>query len=946
MSDNQLYQRITDHRPDHRPWSLVESGTSRLFEELKQWAEALEVHAFDAQAHQQPCRTGTLLLCLHAEVIRRHGHEGHLWAVLSNRDIVRWQPQTWGRLYNPNGNLQISHGQLLEKAARWLDLRHAFDVEDAHRWYRLIHLQIGFTHEDAKSRLKDWLSGQVPPVAVQTLLKERDPGALGFQRMWHRLRQFRLGNVSRLGMKEHLKSCFWVLPEWTEDLLKAALAADVVPLADEEEESAGQFYTSPMLRWNGAGLPSFSIKLCHLNEIEARDDLEVRVQGRVLARLLKNNEEGYVPDDEGSLMLCEGAGVRSRVDLRLVSGDETLVRQVTIALWDADAEVSLFRPSDGLLVAESQLRTGQAFDLIAAGDLNLTPAPSSSTLIGAGYRLHRYETGWGGLIEARMDDVALWTNAGFGKQPEPLPLNAVSAHWTQTLNFTGACSHVWPWKVSLKMVVTDRNWSFWGMRWTRADGKMMSFSTPPADLSLVEGDIARPITLRVTLRHKTGRVATVPLRLPPPMQGSVRWTEEGKPVIQRGDKTLLISDASRAMWSFLLPERRDDLGNPITMEERHCSFMEGDLVRGNVRSRAMILPRLGGYGAPVWISDDPYNGAQHTMDVGSRVIDGGVIGSVRVDGETNKVTVTRIGEFDFTDRHEALIWVALADKPGAVVRVNRELLTGTESGWEFPFLSGGSLLAVALFYEGARLGSWFSSSRWSNALLHFPPGEPMEMAAFLRVWKAPVLQSVGVDDHRTQVVAWLKNHWMTILPIWTVSKGIFKSPGMEQTPVPDSQDEWKRTVHALMNDLQPSIRPEHINDFVGAMSSACSSPSADDRLGYCVMELAEVAPILAAKTMAAALQSPLVFSLKASGKAFVAQMRAFFPCREETAMEIARRHGNRDSDWLRKSIPSLQSLDGENKPLPLSYRRLSGSDEYRKFAIGVWLEEIRQRFHL
>ncbi len=827
-----------------------------------------------------------------------------------------------------------------------LELRHAFEVEDAQKWFRLIHLQIGFTNEDAKSRLKDWLSGQVPPVAVQTLLEERDPGALEFQRMWHRLRQFRLGNVSRLGMKEHLKSCCWVLPEWTEDLLKAALSADVVPLADEEEESASQFYTSPMLKWDGSGLPSFSIELCHLNEIEAKDDLEVRVQGRVLARLLKQNEGGYVPDTEGSLMLGEGAAVRSRVDLRLVSGDETLVRQATISLWDADAEVSLFRPSDGLLVAESQLRTGQAFDLIAAGDLSLTPAPSSSTPIGAGYRLHRYEKGWGGVIEARMDDVALWTSAGFGKQPEPLPLDAVRAHWTQTLNFTGASSHVWPWKVPLKIVVIDRNWSFAGMRWTRADGKMMSFSTPPADLSLVEGDIARPITLRVTLRHTTGRVATVPLKLPPPMQGSVRWTAEGKPIIQRGDKTLLISDASRAMWSFLLPERRDDLGNPITMEERHCSFMEGDVVRGNVRSRAMILPRLGGYGAPVWISDDPYNGTQHTMEVGSRVIDGGVIGNVRVDGETNKVTVTRIGEFDFTERHETLIWIAFADKPGAVVRVNRELLTGTESGWEFPFLPGGSLLAVALFYEGARLGSWFSSSRWSHALLHFPPGEPTEMAALLRIWKAPVLQSVGTEDHRTQVVAWLKDHWMTILPIWTASKGIFKSPGMEQMPVPDSHDEWKRAVHALMNDLQPSIRPEHIQGFVDVMSSACSSPSADDRLGYCVLGLAEVSPFLAAKTLAAALQSPLVSSLKASGKSVVAQMRACFPCREETAMEIARRHGNRDSDWLRKSIPSLQSLDGENKPLPLSYRRLSGSDEYRKFAIGVWLEEIRQRFHL
>lgn len=944
MSDDQLYQRITDHRPAHRPWSLVESGTSRLFEELKQWAEALEVHAFDALAYQQPRRTGALLLCLHAEVIRRHGHERHLWAVLSNRNIVRWQPQTWGRLYNPSGNLQISHGQLLEKAARWLELRQPFDDEEPlKKWYRLIHLQIGFTHEDAKSRLKDWFSSPTRPVAVQTLLEERDSGALEFQRMWHRLRQYRLGNVSKAGMKEHLKSCCWVLPEWTDDLLKAALAADVTPLANDEEESISQFYTSPTLKWDGSGVFSFSVELCHLNEIETNGDLEVRVQGKVQARLLKQDAGGFAPDTQGALILGEGAALRSRVDMRLVSVDGSLVRQATLVLWDADAEVSLFRPSDGLMVAESQLRSGQAFDLIAAGDLQMMPAPSSSAGIGAGYRLHRYEKGWEGVIEARMDDVVLWTSAGFGKQPEPLHVEVVRACWTQILDFAGAASHAWPWKVPLRIDVVDRNWSFAGLRWTRADGKMMSYSSPPTELSLVEGDIARPLTLRVTLRRTTGRMTTIPVKLPPPMQGCVRWSAEGKPVIQRGDKTLLISDVSRAMWSFLLPERRDEVGNFMSMEERRCSFMEGDVVRGDVKSRAMILPKLGGYGAPAWISEDPYVGSQHTMEVGSRVINGGVIGNVHVDG---KVIVQRIGTFDVTEKHELFAWITFADKPGGVVKVNRELLRSIESGWEFPFPAGGSLLAIALFYERHCLGSWFSNSRWSQALFRSPCAEPAQMAGLLRVWKAPVLLSAGGEDHRSQVVSWLRDHWMTVLPIWMLKKGFLSAPGMEQTPVPVLDDEWKRVVHALLNDLQPSIGPDQVQSLVAVISSECSSPNAGDRLGYCLLELAEVAPLVAARTLSASLQMPFVSRLPASGQHLVAQMRACFPCRDETAEDIARRHGNRDGHWLRKSILSLQSLEGEYKPLPLAYRRLSGSEEFRKFAFGVWLEEIRQRFHL
>lgn len=946
MSHEKLYGQIFDHRPPHRPWSLAEAGTSRFFAELKQWAEWLEVHTFDALAHQQPCRVGALLLCIHAEVIRRFGHEGQLWAVLSNRDIVRWQPQTWGRLYNQSGNLQISHGQLLEKAARWLELRHAFDVEDAHKWYRLIHLQFGFTHEDAKSRLKDWLSGQVPPVAVQTLFEDRDPGAMEFQRTWHRLRQYRLGNVSKAGMKEHLKSCCWVLPEWTEDLLKAALAANVSPLADDEEQTASQFHTSPSLRWDGSGLPSFHVELCHLNEIETTGDLMVRAQGNVLARLIKQDAGGFASDTQGALSLGEGAELRSRVDLRLIAADESLVRQSTLSLWDADAEVSLFRPSDGLMVAESQLRTGQAFDIIAAGDLELIPAPSLVTTVGVGYRLHRYERGWAGLIEARMDDVVLWTSAGLGKQAELLPSGVVRADWTQILNFESAANHVWPWKVPLRIQILDPAWRFSGMRWTRADGKLMIFKNIPSELTLVEGDIAHSLVLRVSLRHDTGRVATIPVRLPPPMKGCVRWSEDGKPVIHAGDKTLLIGHANRAMWSFFLPVRRDDLGNTVPLEQRRCSFMEGDVVRGDVKTRAMILPRLGGYGAPAWISEDPYIGTQHTMEVAPRVIDGGVIGNVRVNGELDQVTVQRMGSFDLTEKHDMFVWITFAEKPGGVVKVNRDLLRSIESGWEFPFPTGGSLLAVALFYEGHRLGSWFSSSRWSQALLYLPCSEAEPIAGLLRVWRAPLLVCGGGEDHRSQVVSWLREHWMTVLPIWLLKKGLLRASGMEQTPVPVLDDEWKRAVHALLNDLQPSISPEQVQGLVAAVSSGCSSPNAVDRLGYCLLELAEMSPLLAARTLSAALKAPFVNDLPASGRHLVSQMRACFPCRDETADEIALRHGNRDGHWLRTTIPSLQSLERPNQPLPRAYLRLSGSEEFRKFAFGVWLEEIRQRFHL
>ncbi len=943
QSTDSLYDQLLARRPPHRPWSLSEvGGGDILFEQLKAWAASLSPYEFDSLAHRAPMKLGAVLLWLHAEVARRFGHEGRLWPILSDRHVVPWAENTWALLYTPDQHLRPSHGELLLGATRMLELRNAFHVEDAQKWFRLICLQFGFTHEDARCRLSAWLSGQMPPVSVQTLLEGHDPGAIEFQKMWRKLRQFRLGNVSRTNMEQHLKACCWVLPSWSGELIEAALKADVPSLADEEDEAeTDAFFTAPQLCWDENTEPSFRIELCQLNNINSDGDLEVRCGQNILARLILQPGGGYAPDAEGALSIGTGASLHHRVEVSLATPDGTLVRHGTATLWHADSDVSLLRPSDGQLVTEADLRTGQAFDVIAPADVNLFPLANLSADIGAGYRLHRIDAGWQSVIEARLDDLTLWTSAGFGAAPLPLPTDAIEVRWAARLDFSETYSPA-PWRVALSMRQLDPSWTFAGMRWTRADGQIMKFSRWPDYLSLVEPDVARPITIRVIL-WKSGRVATVPVHLPPPLLGCLRWPANGRPQVQDARRTIRVADAQRALWSFYLPEIKDEDKMPENVDPRACSFMEGDAVRGKLRSRASVLPMVAGYGAPAWISIDPYNSDKQLLDIASRVIDGGVLGPVLIKDQM--ATVPRYGSFDLSGDHRLLTWFSMADQPGIMTVVDPMVLVETENGWLFPIPPGCWLIAVALFYCGERLGSWFCGTKWSRLMLKEGAANPAHLAALFRIWKAPLMQSEGDENHRANVVGWLRKHWQTVLPIWLASKVAIEGPGGEQWFAPAPCNHWLEVLQSLIDEVQPRPDPLTVAPLVESMSSRCPSNRIEDRLGFTIMGLYEVSPLLAARTLDGYLRNHGA-QLGQQGRGVLNLLNGAFPCTDTKADELARHHGGRDGTWLRASIPGLHELNNLARPLPLSYRRLATNLEFRRFALGVWIQEIRSRLHL
>ncbi len=233
---SELAEILLETAPEHEGWSLVESpNAAGRYEELLDWAREMTTEQWFADITVRRPKVGLVLLWLESEVARRRCREGSLWPILGDREIVPWRNELHAELFLDAAHATQAHRILLRHAAKYYSLRNTFE-DEGQNWYRLIYLHFGFTHDDAVQRLAPWLSGQILPVSVQRLLENKDSGALAFQQLWSSLRLFRLGNLPKDVLSARLKSNPWVLPEWSGDLIKAALRsqAQIPRLSDLE----------------------------------------------------------------------------------------------------------------------------------------------------------------------------------------------------------------------------------------------------------------------------------------------------------------------------------------------------------------------------------------------------------------------------------------------------------------------------------------------------------------------------------------------------------------------------------------------------------------------------------------------------------------------------------------------------------------------------------------
>lgn len=928
LSTQELAERLLETAPEHEGWSIVESPNAHgYYVELLEWASGHTLSSWGADLAIRRPQLGLVLLWLESEVARRRGGEGILWPILSNREIVAWHDRVHSELFNEAGHPTQQHRVLLRGAAIHYGLRHTFEEEGGMHWYRLIYLQFGFTHDDAVERMAAWLSGQIPPISVQRLLEAGDSGALAFQQVWRSLRMFRLGNLPKAMLESRLRSNPWVMSEWSGDLVESARRsiAQILEVADLEAAEL-QFFTSPRLAVTDDGQPCFSISLCNLSELELEsEEYELKAGKNVLAKLIRQPDGTYYSDAPEAIPLP----LQPTVALSLVGNDGKIAGHDEAVVWDPNEEVSVYSLRTGLMIPAGQrIRSGAEVYLAASADISLSPEPTESFELGLGYRLHRVASGWSGVLEARLDDDVVWSSVAFSTSADQGSAG-VTGRFTSVLDLReGNWTKIDPpWRLPIHIQIPE-GWSFTRLRWRRSDGVRVEFDRLPEHLTLVEQDAVRPVVLRVRI-HNGARYRTDALRVPVPFIAALKWTREGKVYHHEPGRKLLLGDAMQRTWSFSLPAKGHE-----PLDPRTCSFVEGGTLHHRLKSRPSTLPDLGGYGAPLHIMEDPYRRNSSIMEVAPCVLDGGVLGSVVWDTE-KRVFHIRSTFKELGPDHRLLVWYSDGDEPSQVLGVAPACLSSDEVALHWCPPSQVHLHAVALFFRGFRLGSWFDFRSSSRIAVEKPPGAVSETAALLRAWKAPLLQEDG--GHFGCYCEYLGEHWVEILPVW-LSTDTLKGPAGLEWPSPPLSSNWLGVVSELLLCALPRPTEKSAGELVEALASGKHGMHA---IGAAVWRIADACPILAVRVARVFLKE---FVTNGDRQAF---FNLILGCTElstgeEREDEIGKVHGNRDGFWLRQTLPTLQSIEEKGPAvIPHAYRLLSKCKDYRLYALGRWLREIR-----
>lgn len=917
---SELAKRILTTAPEHEDWSLVESSNSAgCYDALLAWATDMTYQTWRRDRLIRPAELGLVLLWLESEAARRKGGDGTVWPALSHPNTIQWKPEIYAQLFNGNGNPTSEHRKYLQLAATEYSLRNTFD-EDGQNWYRLIYLQFGFTHDDAVVRLANWLSGQ-ETFSVQRLLSANDSGARSFQHLWSSLRLFRLRNLPEATLRTRLNANPWVLPEWNRDLINAAKrsSAQIMGVADWDAAEI-QFFTAPKLAMSPQGVPTFTISLCNLPELHLESsDYQVKSGERVLTALTRQPDGTYFQTDGRESITLS---VQPSVPISLVARDGRIAAHDEALLWDPGEEITLYSCRTGNFVpANENLRLGSEVFVIACGDVEIRPTPLASYDLAQGYRLHHIAARWTDAIRAYLGDDVVWTSAVATRSQEPALV--LSARFTTELNLSapewvGAAP---PWNLPIHVRV-PQGWTFSKMRWRRADGQRLEFEQMPPHLPLTEADAIRPVLLRIQLTNGLLRRSEA-VKVSVPFVAVLKWSEDGTPRRHYPGRNLMLGEARRVTWSFCLPSN----GSGVR-DAREFSFVEGNHLFGRLKARVSALPDLAGYGASLQVLDDPYQVDLPVMTIADCVLDGGALGAVNWCPEQAGFHISS-SCIELGDDHRLLVWRSRDDEPPELTHIPREQLSVNQDGWLWPSGNGQRLHALALTYRGTRLGAWFDHESWSAAVIKSCPASLESTAALLRDWKAPLLKKDG--DHFRNVSTWFLQHYARVLPVWLGASNV----GAIGIPANES---WFSAVNDVLTETLPVPTDETAADLVERLAPNASGVSA---LGTAMWRLVEVCPILTARIVKLFLEE---FVTPAARNAFLTPLLALdeFVDTEERAQDIARRHGDRDSYWLMQTVPTLAAITQHaQNAIRRPYRLLSKTREYRYYALGRWLREIR-----
>ncbi len=670
----------------------------------------------DLQATRQQA-FGLVFLVLAAETARRDAAEGHVWGPVRRR------------VSGAAASMLFSQGQpkqalkdALESACRRWQLRHVFGQEGLQAWYASVYLQFGFTERTIESRLPARLANaEALPTAVHHLLYDRRLRSDSFASLWNTLIGVRRRNVSDLRARQVLAGSPWILPEWTDALLEAAVARmELTPSGLSDEEVAPSLFTVPRLEWVGQQ-PRFIAELVNLADVAGElQPGAYRLRAGAVSVEFTIDDLGTPHGLRPVNLPLWPAQLTATVEQHHGEDSWEPVAGEEVVLWEPSDEVAAFREDGFPLDAWSTaLHPNQPYTLVLAPGLDIKPAQDRWAHADGCLVVH-LPAGWpedtGVYLEGeRIWDPVVATGGQKALAGVSIPLAGTRLSDAPRIQLFGLSGRV-------TEVTADRR----AVAFEQHGGSV--------EASLPSGEHAARPSVLVRTRDASGEVRSG--RIPLTWSGAQHLRSNGWAPFPVG----------------VIDER--DLGQRIRAfapEWREPTLLVGNRPIGRIGSRGRARGSVGAWGAPLLIADGQFNREpDRQLPLADAVTSRGVILDMNDDDFGGAALVTLRQPVDLGE-----VRVFGIDRSGAVDDI-RPTPTG-ERSWviEVPPEN-----ALAIVYGEEWIGAW-----WRR-----PPVPPqsaegaVHLIGLLRDARAPLLSPDyggwargALRAHPASALVWLFN---------------------------------------------------------------------------------------------------------------------------------------------------------------------------------------------
>ena len=721
---------------------------------------------------------GLRLLVAIIYVARREATEGQIWPAV--RSGLNLSVHVADILFHSNGQPRVEVKTLIEKTCRHFRLRHIFGQDGTQEWFGSIYLQFGFTQRGFAKMLPEWLMGYNQPNTIGRLLDDPALKSESFRKLWEALLSFRRGNAAEAVTRRIISESHWVLPEWADELLRAAKKKPHLSPAtyrsgsSEAGEAPQSFLSAPCLVvGNKLAEAQWQIELAGLAQWAlSGTSFCVRLRcGESAAQevFLRKQPDGSLSNLTHTFEFPLASLKESQVSASITDQQGREVAAQDIQLFDPDADILAFSErgylDDGFV--KRGPRSNALCFVIIRSDLNLIPQSAEwHRFEGMGYKLHRLRVEAGMQLRVLSEDGdELWSSIAGDRSEQPAFLSRITPKCE--LSSLDNASLYDPGTTEIVLRVSGIS-----------DAEILSAQWRSHQLSIEQSQPAAQLPWRIRGIPKLEALlaSRVLLKLRVRLGEVVYRTEiEWKPSVvgifeqSRGRATCGEFFATRNKEQ-LERGRYIIIPKPLTLEQqerglRWCLF-EGDRFVSELREGSpQSLYGLGAYGQGLSIRFGQFNREENPTILVKEVADKGLFHIYAVNPFIGRdYTFDAWGTPEMGDDY-TLHYGAMHER--ATSEVAGERLVFTDDKAMFAPFPNQPCDYLVLAYAGARLATWWrvlkDGSSWSSNLTEIRDDVDARRAAFTIRWaKLPVLSG----HHYHQVKEFFRRFPHIVLGEW------------------------------------------------------------------------------------------------------------------------------------------------------------------------------------